>query len=170
MFLHTYTFATNRIPLVLEELPLCRNLHQIQVESIEMVPLGKAQLSKKGKNPTREQTGANPHQHRGIGLESSPQRKAKARPSHPRHRRARGTVAPCTLWPGPTLLWWFTHKWGLAVRGWIRGISPQPTRPSPYIRGGGVPHSLTHTHTHTHTIWSSPPPLHSSFSSLVVVV
>jgi hypothetical protein len=30
MFLHTYTFATDRIPLVLEELSLCRNLHHVQ--------------------------------------------------------------------------------------------------------------------------------------------
>jgi hypothetical protein len=46
MFLHTYTFATNRIPLVLEELSLCRNLHQIQVESIEKEPLGKSTIIK----------------------------------------------------------------------------------------------------------------------------
>jgi hypothetical protein len=31
---HIY-FATNRIPLVLEELTLCRNIHQIQVEYIK---------------------------------------------------------------------------------------------------------------------------------------
>jgi hypothetical protein len=53
MFLHTYTFATNQIPLVLKELSLYRNLHQIQVESIKKAPLGKAQLSKKGKKPNQ---------------------------------------------------------------------------------------------------------------------
>jgi hypothetical protein len=30
MFLRTYIFATDRIPLVLEELSLYRNLHQVQ--------------------------------------------------------------------------------------------------------------------------------------------
>jgi hypothetical protein len=29
MFLHTYSFATNQIPLVLEELSLYRNLYQV---------------------------------------------------------------------------------------------------------------------------------------------
>jgi hypothetical protein len=51
MFLHTYTFATNRISLVLEELKLCRNLHQIQVEYIEKALIGKAQMTKEGKKP-----------------------------------------------------------------------------------------------------------------------
>jgi hypothetical protein len=51
MFLHTYTFATNRIPLVSKDLSLCRNLHQMQVESTEKAPLGKAQKAKEGKKP-----------------------------------------------------------------------------------------------------------------------
>jgi hypothetical protein len=42
MFLHTYTFATNQIPLVWEELSLCRKIHQIQVECIKKGAFGKA--------------------------------------------------------------------------------------------------------------------------------
>jgi hypothetical protein len=42
MFLHTYTFATNQILLVPEELTLCRIIHQIQVEYIKKAPFGKA--------------------------------------------------------------------------------------------------------------------------------
>jgi hypothetical protein len=56
MFLHTYTFATNQIPLVSKDLSLCKNLHQIQVESIEKAPLRKAQKAKEGKKPN---TGTN---------------------------------------------------------------------------------------------------------------
>jgi hypothetical protein len=54
MFLHTYTFATNQIPLILKELSLCRNLHQIQVESIGKAPLGKSAIIKEGKEAQPE--------------------------------------------------------------------------------------------------------------------
>jgi hypothetical protein len=60
MFLHTYAFATNRIPLVLEELSLCRNLHQIQVERTEKAPLRKAQKQRGERSPTREQNMGQP--------------------------------------------------------------------------------------------------------------
>jgi hypothetical protein len=102
MFLHTYTFATNQIPLVLEELSFCRNLHQIQVERTKKAPLRKEQKQRGERSQPENKTWANPPQHRGLDLAGSPQREGEDGPGHPRHGRAKGTATPIPLLPRPT--------------------------------------------------------------------
>jgi hypothetical protein len=132
MFLHTYTFATDQIPLALEELSLCRNLHQVQGIHTKKAP---NQENSKGKRREEaqpdNQTRANPHQHRGPNLESSSPCEGEAKPGHPRSGRTRGAAVPpsCHLAP--------LHAGGLALnRDWrcegvFREYSPQTDQAAP---------------------------------------
>jgi hypothetical protein len=145
MFLHTYTFATDRIPLVLEELSLCRNLHQVQGIHTEKAPNWESVKGKRREEAQLDnQTWANPHQHRGPNPESSPPREGEAGPGHPRRWRARGTAVPPSYHLAPL------RAGGLALnRGWQCGgvfgeySPPKPTR-QPLYKKMETP-SLTHT-------------------------
>jgi hypothetical protein len=88
MFLHTYTFATNRISLVLEELTLCRNVHQVQVKYIKRRHSGKRNAKTRGRSPPKDQTWANPWHHHGPGPARGQPCEGGAEGAQPRRTRA----------------------------------------------------------------------------------
>jgi hypothetical protein len=115
MFLHTYTFATNPVPLIPEDLTLCRNLHCVQVKYNEKAPFGKVQKQRRKRSPTREQnmgqpTVGYPPQHQGLDLAGSPQHEGEDGSSHPRCGCTMGATAPSPLSPRPISCWWFSHQ------------------------------------------------------------